>query len=78
MLVDLGKLTSLSRINVYSWHSGALSPHRGSLWASDAESAPDAEPANLSKGWEQVAKVDTFPPEEGGKHGSSINGEAGV
>ena len=78
VVMDLGRTTSISRINVYSWHSGALSPQRYTLWASDAESAPDVEPINLSKGWKQVAKVDTFPLGESGKHGSSINSRSGV
>lgn len=68
----------VARINVYSWHSGALSPQRYTLWASDAESAPTAEAADLSKSWREVAKVDTFPLGEGGKHGSSINSRNGV
>lgn len=55
VLVDLGRNTSAARINVYSWHSGALSPQRFTLWASDAESAPPADPSDLSKSWREVA-----------------------
>ena len=77
VLVDLGRNTRISRINVYSWHSGALSPQRYTLWASDAGSPPDAEPADLSRSWKEVARVDTFPLGEGGKHGSSINSRSG-
>ncbi len=78
VVVDLGRTTSISRINVYSWHSGALSPQRYTLWASDAESTPSADPADLAKSWREVARVDTFPLGEGGKHGSSINGRDGA
>ena len=78
VLVDLGRDTGIGRINVYSWHSGALSPQRYTLWASDAESAPNAEATDLSKGWQEVAKVDTFALGEGGKHGSSINARDGL
>lgn len=78
VLVDLGRNTSVARINVYSWHSGALSPQRFTLWASDAESAPSTEAADLSKNWKEVARVDTFSLGEGGKHGSSINARDGV
>lgn len=78
ILVDLGQATDIARINVYSWHSGALSPQRYTLWASDAESAPSADSSDLSKGWKELARVDTFPLGEGGKHGSSINSPSGV
>ncbi|MDA1276542.1 MAG: GH116 family glycosyl hydrolase [Verrucomicrobia bacterium] len=77
VLVDLGRNTSIARINVYSWHSGALSPQRYTLWASDAESTPSADPADLAKNWREVARVDTFPLGDGGKHGSSINARDG-
>ena len=53
--VDLGRNTSVARINVYSWHSGGLSPQRFTLWTSDAESAPPADPSDLSKSWSEVA-----------------------
>ncbi len=78
VVVDLGRTTSISRINAYSWHSGALSPQRYTLWASDAESAPSADPADLAKSWREVARVDTFPLGDGGKHGSSINARDGA
>ena len=78
VLVDLGRSISIARINAYSWHSGALSPQRYTLWASDAESAPTTEAADLSKSWREVAKVDTFALGEGGKHGSSIHVRDGV
>lgn len=78
VLVDLGRNTSIARINLYSWHSGALSPQRFTLWASDAESAPSTEAMDLSKNWKEVARVDTFSLGEGGKHGSSINARDGV
>lgn len=78
ILVDLGRRMDVARINVYSWHSGALSPQRYTLWASEAESAPSAEAADLSKNWSEVARGDTFLLGEGGKHGSSINSPNGV
>ena len=78
VLVDLGRSTSVARINVYSWHSGALSPQRYTLWASDAESAPTTDSADLSKSWREVAKVHTFALGEGGKHGSSIHSRNGL
>ncbi len=78
VLVDLGRSISIARINAYSWHSGALSPQRYTLWASDAESALTPEAADLSKSWQEVAKVETFALGEGGKHGSSINARDGV
>jgi hypothetical protein len=77
VLVDLGRKVDLARINVFSWHSGALSPQRYILWASDAESAPSAEAADLAGNWREVARVDTFPLGDGGKHGSSINSRSG-
>jgi hypothetical protein len=40
VLVDLGRKMDLARINVFSWHSGALSLQRYTLWASEAESVP--------------------------------------
>ena len=78
VLVDLGRNTSVARINVYSWHSGALSPQRYTLWAAHSESAPAAEPADLAPAWKKLAEVDTTSLGEGGKHGSSINARDGV
>jgi glycogen debranching enzyme len=78
ILVDLGARLDIARINVYSWHSGALSPQRYALWASERESTADAELPDLPKAWKQLATVDTFPLGEGGKHGSSINPRKGT
>ena len=77
VLLDLGASVELARINVFSWHSGALSPQRYRLWAADGDMAPDADPAYLSPGWKKLAEVDTTPLGEGGKHGSSINARNG-
>jgi hypothetical protein len=77
VLLDLGASVELARINVFSWHSGALSPQRYRLWAADGDMAPDADPADLSPGWKKLAEVDTTPLGEGGKHGSSINARNG-
>lgn len=78
VLLDLGTPRELARINVFSWHSGALSPQRYTLWASDGESVPNPDPADLSRGWKKLAEVNTTSLGEGGKHGSSINGRDGI
>jgi hypothetical protein len=78
ILIDLGRRMALARINVYSWHAGALSPQRYTLWVSDGESAPPVDLSDLSKSWQEVTRVDTFPLGEGGKHGSSINSPNGL
>lgn len=78
ILVDLGQKTNVARINVFSWHSGALSPQLFTLWASDADSPPSTDPSDLSRNWSELARVDTSPLGEGGKHGSSINSPSGV
>ncbi len=78
VLLDLGASIDLARINVFSWHSGALSPQRYTLWAADGDMAPDADQADLSRGWTKLAQVDTTSLGEGGKHGSSINARDGA
>ena len=78
ILVDLGESADLARINVYSWHSGALSPQNYTLWAAAGDTQPNVDSVDLSKGWQKLAKVNTFPLGEGGKHGSSINGKDGI
>jgi len=78
VLLDLGTLRDVARINVFSWHSGALSPQRYTLWAADGDVAPDAGPADLAPSWKKLAEVDTTNLGEGGKHGSSLNARDGV
>ena len=78
ILVDLGESTNIARINVYSWHSGALSPQQYTLWAAAGDTQPNAASADLANDWQEIAKVNTFSLGEGGKHGSSINGKDGV
>ncbi len=77
ILVDLGASTNIARINAYSWHSGALSPQQYTLWAADRDTPPNTESADLSDDWQQIAQANTFALGEGGKHGSSINGNDG-
>ena len=77
VMLDLGTSLELARIHVFSWHSGALSPQRYTLWAAEGESAPAAEPADLARLWKKVAEVDTTSLGEGGKHGSSIHAPDG-
>ena len=75
ILVDLGARTNISRINVYSWHSGALSPQMYTLWASNHNALPHTDTPDLSSHWQEIADVNTLSLGEGGKHGSSINGK---
>lgn len=76
ILLDLGVGMDIARINVYSWHAGALSPQQYSLWASDLP-APSPSSSDLSRNWKLLASVDTRPLGDGGKHGSSINSTSG-
>ena len=78
IVADLQRPMDVARINVFSWHSGALSPQRYTLWASDREPAPSAEPEDLSANWVKLATVDTTSLGEGGKHGSSVNAVGGT
>lgn len=78
ILVDLGASTNISRINVYSWHSGALSPQQYTLWASDRHTPLNTDSADLSGDWQEITDVNTFSLGEGGKHGSSINVKSGM
>jgi hypothetical protein len=78
VLVDLGRPMDVARINAFSRHSGALSPQRYTLWATDSEIPSDAEQADLSKNWRKLTSVDTTPLGEGGKHGSSVNAREGA
>ena len=76
VLVDIGAAIDISRINVYSWHSGALSPQRYEVWGT-ARDSPDAAASDLSKDWQRIASVDTRMLGDGGMHGSSINAKSG-
>ena len=78
IVVDLGRSIALARINVYSWHSGALSPQRYSLWGSNSGTTPDNGTTDLSRSWNEIAIVDTRSLGDGGKHGSSINSGDGA
>lgn len=77
ILMDLGSSMDIRRINVYSWHAGALAPQQYRLWASDREK-PEANVESLSRDWQFVAAVDTRSLGDGGKHGSSINVNSGT
>jgi glycogen debranching enzyme len=76
ILVDLGVSTDVSRINVYSWHSGALSPQQYEVWGTASDS-PDAVASDLSMDWQRIGSVDTRMLGDGGMHGSSINATSG-
>lgn len=67
ILLDLGSPREIARINVYSWHSGALAPQQYTLSAA----------LSLGDPWRPLARVDTRPLGDGGKHGSSIHTDAG-
>lgn len=47
ILLNLGESMNIARVNVYSWHAGALAPQQYTLWASERETPPRAEPADL-------------------------------
>lgn len=78
VFLDLGTSLEIARINVFSWHSGALSPQRYTLWAADGDGPPDVGVAVLGRGWRKLAEVDTTTLGEGGKQGSCIQANGGV
>lgn len=78
VFLDLGAALEIARINVFSWHSGALSPQRYTLWAADGDGPPDVGVAVLGRGWRKLAEVDTRALGEGGKQGSCIQANGGV
>jgi hypothetical protein len=76
VLVDIGAAIDISRINVYSWHSGALSPQRYEVWDTASDS-PYAAASHLYKDWQRIGSVDMRMLGDGGMHASSINAKSG-
>ena len=79
VLADLGKATSIRRINAYSWHPGSRGSQVYAVYGDDlnAGTFDVASAANddlAAAGWKLIAKVDTRPSEGelGGQHGVSI------
>jgi hypothetical protein len=59
--IDLGAVTDVQRINVYSWHTSDRAPQRYTLAGAGAD-----------KTFKDITKVDTKKLGDGGKHGTSI------
>lgn len=79
LLLDLGRVTTVQRINTYSWHRSTRGPQVYRLYAADGSAAgfvrdlkADINPVEC--GWKRLADVDTRPAtgESGGQYGVSI------
>ncbi len=84
LLVDLGSVIDVARVNTYSWHSDVRGPQVYRLYASDGQAADfnaqPKRPADPAKaGWRLLANVDTRPKDgaPGGQYGVSIADPAG-
>lgn len=84
ILVDLGKVTPVKRVNTYSWHAGTRGPQVYRLFlASGQENGFVLEPARpvdpAKSGWKLAASVDTRPAngEPGGQYAVTIFDPAG-
>ncbi len=84
LLVDLGSVIEVRRINTYSWHRATRGPQVYRLYASDGKAAGfepqphrPADPA--ASGWKLLAEVDTRPKDgaPGGQYGVSISDPSG-
>ncbi len=80
LLVDLGAITDIRKVNTYSWHSNTRGPQVYTLFAADGNAdnfsaAPKPGIAPEECGWARVAAVDTRPQEgsPGGQYGVSIS-----
>ncbi len=85
LLLDLGEITEVQKVNSYSWHSSTRGPQVYELFAADGkadgfEVEPKAEKDPVTCGWKRIAKVDTRPKEGvgGGQYGVSISDSDGT
>ena len=76
VLCDLKKEIDVGAVSTFSWHVRDRAPQRFTLWGSNKEK-PDAAEKDLKQNWTEIAKVDTQPLNDGGKHGSLIYNPAG-
>ncbi len=84
ILLDFGRIISISQVNTYSWHSNYRGPQVYNLFVSDGtaldfNAAPDAHTDPAACGWKLIATVDTRADDDyyGGQYGVSIAGAAG-
>ncbi len=84
ILVDLGKVAPVKRVNTYSWHAGSRGPQVYRLFLADGKGdgfvAEPARPADpVKSGWKLAATVDTRPArgESGGQYAVTIFDPAG-
>lgn len=84
LLADLGKPTTIQRINSYSWHPGSRGSQVYAVYGDDLKrdsfDVASATSEDLTTaGWKLLAKVDTRPKEGdfGGQHGVSIRDSMG-
>ena len=85
LLVDLGAITEVRKVNTYSWHSNTRGPQVYKLYAADGNaddfaSQPKQGTSPEKCGWKLVADVDARPKEgaAGGQYGVSISDSSGV
>lgn len=85
LLIDLGAITAIRKINTYSWHPSTRGPQVYQLYAADgrydrfdSHPKPEADPGSC--GWTRIADVNTRPQQgnEGGQYGVSIASSDGA
>ncbi len=85
LLVDLGAVTEVRKVNTYSWHPDTRGPQVYKLYAADGNAGnfnpqPKQGTDPEKCGWKRVADVDTRPKEGegGGQYGVSISDSGGA
>ncbi len=73
-VLDLGKAQPVARVSTYSWHKANRAQQLFVLWGAGGASQPATTGDPAKAGWTQIAKVDSTPLGDGGKHGSAVQG----
>ena len=84
LLLDLGSITTVQRINTYSWHRSTRGPQVYGLYVADGSAQgfalePKADANPVDCGWRHLTDVNTRPEtgEAGGQYGVTISDSAG-
>ena len=84
IVIDLGSVLEVRKVNTYSWHAGTRGPQVYVLFSSDGKAAefspaPKRGTDPTTTGWVRIASVDTRPKEgePGGQYGVSITDSGG-
>ncbi len=76
-VLDLSKPIAVAQVDTYSWHKSNRAQQMFVLWGAGGDHQPATSGEPGKAGWTSLAKVDTSPLGDGGKHGSAVRGEGG-